>query len=510
MEGPVRMQADLTSEIVIIGAGPSGICMGIKLKEAGFGDFVILEKASDVGGTWRDSTYPGLTVDIPVLTYSFSFEQKPDWSSLWAPQRELYSYLRHCAEKYQLQAHLRFDREVVDARYDEEKTLWVIRTGDGSEYRSRYMVNASGFLSVPKWPDFDGLEEFQGKKVHTSAWTDDLDLDGDRIAFVGTGATGIQLAPELAPIAGQLHVFQRTPIWLLPKPPMPVPAVLQRVFRLVPGVQRVARLLTAAFMDLVFWRAFTNYGQVRLLAAAVEKLARGHIRTQVEDPGVAERLTPRYSWGCKRPSFSNKFYPIFNRENVELVTEPIERLTPKGIVTRDGTERPIDALICATGYQPFEKAALPTYPVAGRGGQQLAEYWDAHRYQAFRGFAVHGFPNYFMVFGPYSIASTSYIAMIELQVRNIIRVLRAARSDGADYVEVRKDAQAADFEATLRKKKTAIWTVANCGSSNSFYYDRFGDTPGFRPTYHYREWWAARTLSASHFHLEKRAGRVRA
>ncbi|HTK65374.1 MAG TPA: NAD(P)/FAD-dependent oxidoreductase [Pseudonocardia sp.] len=500
---------DAWVEILIVGAGPAGIGTGIKLKEAGFDSFVILEKASDVGGTWRDATYPGLTVDIPVLTYSFSYEQKPDWSSLWAPQRELLTYLRHCTQKYGLRPHLRFDREVVDARYDEERNVWITRTGDGSEFRSRYLINASGFLSVPKWPDLEGLDEFEGRRLHTSAWTDDLDLRGDRIGFIGTGATGIQLAPELAPGAAALHVFQRTPIWLLPKVPLPVPRAVQRLFALVPGAQRLARLLTAAFMDLVFWRAFTDYGQVRLMGAAVEKLARRHIRTQVDDPAVAEALTPRYSWGCKRPSFSNRFYPIFNRENVELVTEPIERLTRKGIVTRDGTERPIDTLICATGYRPFEKAALPTYPVAGRNGQQLADYWDINRYQAFRGFAVHGFPNYFMVFGPYSIASTSYFAMIELQVRNIVRVLRAARDDDATYVEVREQAQAADLETTLRRKKKSIWSVADCGSSNSFYFDRFGDTPGFRPTYHPAEWWAARTLSASHFHLEKRDEKVR-
>jgi cation diffusion facilitator CzcD-associated flavoprotein CzcO len=494
----------MDTEIVVIGAGPSGIGVGIKLREAGFGDFVILERAADVGGTWRDATYPGLTVDIPVLTYSFSYEQKPDWSSLWAPQRELYAYLRGCAEKYGLTPHVRFGREVMSAAWDEDANTWITRTASGEEFRSRHLINASGFLSVPKWPDIDGLDDYQGKKVHTSAWSADLDLAGDRIAFIGTGATGIQLAPELAPIAGRLHVFQRTPIWLLPKPPLPIPSFLQRVFRLVPGVQRLARLLVAAFMDLVFWRAFTNYGQVRWMGRLVERLARRHIRGQVDDAGTADRLTPRYSWGCKRPSFSNVFYPIFNRENVELVTEPIERLTPKGIVTRDGVERPVDALICATGYQPFEKAALPTYPVTGRAGQRLDDYWDTHRYQAFRGFAVHGFPNYFMVFGPYSIASTSYIAMIELQARNIVRILTEARGAGADYVEVRADAQAADFADMLRRKRTAIWTVGNCGASNSFYYDRFGDTPGFRPTYHPGEWRAARTLSADHFHLESR------
>lgn len=499
------MPAGPECEILVVGAGPSGIGAAIKLKEAGFTDFVVLEKANDVGGTWRDAVYPGLTCDIPALTYSYSYEQKPDWSSLWAPQPEILEYLQGCADKYQLRSHIEFGQEVVEATYDEGENRWTTHTADGSRYVSRYVINASGFLSLPRWPDVPGVAEFQGKKVHTSAWPKDLDLTGDRIALIGTGATGIQVAPELAPIAGSLAVFQRTPIWLLPKVPLPVPRPLQSLFRRVPVTQRVIRLMTAAFMDLVFWRAFTNYGQVRFMGRAVETQARKHIRKQVDDPQVAEQLTPKYSWGCKRPSFSNIFYPIFNRANVELVTEPIERLTATGIVTKDGTERPIDALICATGYSPFEKNSLPTYPVRGVGGQDLGEYWAQNRFQAFRGFAVNGFPNYFMVYGPYAVASTSYFAMVEREVENILRVLQAARKDQVNYVEVRKEAQAADFAGVLAKKGTSVWAVADCGASNTFYLDSHGDTPLFRPTYHPGEWWRSRTLDAGkYFQMERR------
>lgn len=498
------MPPALTCEILIVGAGPSGIAAAIQLKKAGFTDFLVIEKATEVGGTWRDSIYPGLTSDIPALTYSYSFDQKADWSSLWAPQPEIFEYLKDCTDKHELRPQFHFDRQVVEATYDEGDNVWVTHTADGAQYVSRYLINASGFLSVPRWPDIPGFDNFQGEKVHTAAWSNELDLKGKRVALIGTGATGIQLAPQLAPIAGQLSVFQRTPIWLLPKIPLPVPKPVQFVFRWVPGAQRLARLMTTAFMDLVFWRAFTNYRQVRWMGRTVEKLARRHIRNQVDDQAIAEKLTPTYSWGCKRPSFSNTFYPIFNQDNVELVTDGIEKVTASGIVTADGGERPFDAVICATGYQPFEKDALPTYPVHGRGGVGLADYWDANRYQAFRGFAVTGFPNYFMIFGPYAIASTSYIVMVEIQVRKILRCLQEARNKQANYVEVLAEAQATDWADTLRKKKTAVWAVANCGNSNTFYIDRFGDTPGFRPAYHPGEWWRAHRPSGQYFHLESR------
>jgi cation diffusion facilitator CzcD-associated flavoprotein CzcO len=495
------MSTTVTSEIVVVGAGVAGIGAAIGLQRASLTDFAVLEKAGDVGGTWRDSVYPGLTCDVPALTYSFSYEPKPDWSSVWAPQEEIYQYLRDCTDKHDLRRHFHFHREVVEASYDASRNCWLTQTADGSEYVSRFLINASGFLNVPRWPDIPGIEEFQGRTIHTAAWPRGLDLTGARIALIGTGATAIQLAPELASVAGRLSIFQRTPIWLLPKPGLRVPGSLQAAFRRAPVTQRAARLTTTAFMDLIFWRVFNDYNQVQLLGRAVEKVARSHIRRQVRDPDTVAKLTPHYSWGCKRPSFSNTFYPIFNRGNVELVTDPIARVTRTGIVTADGIERSADVLVCATGYQPFQKDTLPTYPVHGRDGVELRDYWFHRRYQAFRGFAIHGFPNYFMVFGPYAIASTSYFATVELAVRSIVRLLNAARRERANYVEVRSEAQARDWEAVIRRKAASIWSVGNCGPSNTYYLDRHGDTPMFRPTYHPGEWWRARTLDGRKYFL---------
>jgi cation diffusion facilitator CzcD-associated flavoprotein CzcO len=342
-------------ETAIIGAGISGIGAGIALRGAGFEDFVLLERADEVGGTWRDHTYPGLTVDAPSLIYSFSYAQRPDWSGVWATQAEVLDYLRSLTDRFGLRPHLRFGREVVSADFDAEGDAW---------------------------------RSFTGSVLHTCDWQDDIELAGQRVAMIGTGATAIQLGPHLAQRSAHLTVFQRTPIWLLPKPPLRFPAALQRVFATVPGAQRAARLLTSAFMDLVFMRVFTNYPQVAGLARGAERLARWHIRRQVRDPALQESLTPHYSWGCKRPSFSNDFYPIFNRDDVRLVTAPIQRVTADGLVTADGVHHPVDVLVCATGYQPFEKAALPTYPVRGPDGTELREFWDRHRYQAFRGFSA--------------------------------------------------------------------------------------------------------------------------
>jgi cation diffusion facilitator CzcD-associated flavoprotein CzcO len=469
-----------------VGAGVSGIGAGIALRKAGFHDFRILERAQDVGGTWRDHTYPGLTVDAPSLIYSFSYAQKPDWSSVWATQSEVHGYLRSLVRSFGLRSHLRFGADVASADFDAGRKTWLVRCTDGTEIRSRYLINASGYLNVPKTPDIDGLDSFTGTVIHTSRWRSDLDLTHSRVAMIGTGAT----------------VFQRTPIWLLPKPPLVFTPTVQKVFSRVPGAQRLARLATAAFMDLVFFRVFTNYRQVAWLARLVERLAKRHICAQVHTPSIQDALTPRYNWGCKRPSFSNDFYPIFNRDNVTLETNPIDRATHDGLVTADGAHHPVDVIVCATGYQPFEKSSLPTYPIRGIDGAELREFWDQNRYQAFRGFAVPGFPNFFLVMGPYSIAGSSYYSMVEVAMRNILTCMKAARSRGASLVEVTPEANSKDLAQVLDSKRTSIWRTADCGGSRTYYLDRFGDTPAFRPSYSYREWWASRTLAMSDFRFE--------
>lgn len=477
------------TEIIVVGAGLGGIAAGVKLRDAGFRDFVILERADDLGGTWRDNVYPGLTVDIPCLTYSFSFHQNPSWSRIYAPQEEILRYCHNVTDHYRLRSHLRFGAAVVQSRFDAETNLWHTTMANGDSYTSRYVIGATGYLSVPRWPDFDGIKRFEGRTLHTSRWDNDYDLTGKRIAFIGTGATGIQLIPEIAARGVEaLYVFQRTPAWVLPKLDRTVPPAVQFLFRRVPGALRLTRFVLAAFLDLLLLRVFINYRQVRPLALRVEQLCLWQIRRQVDDPALVAKLTPDYNWPCKRPLFSNGFYPSFNRRNVELVTEPVSGLTPNGIVTSDGVERPIDALVCGTGFQPYGKETTPTFIVIGKDGTALDDYWDLNRYQAFRGVAITNYPNYFMVGGPYSIAHHSYVQTIETSVRYIVAVLRKARAKHAQYVEVRPESQAAEYRDILKKRTKELFFVGNCAGAHTYYYDRFGDTPSFRPSYHPRVW----------------------
>ena len=476
-------------DIVVVGAGLSGIAAGVKLLENGFHDFVILEKADDLGGSWRDNVYPGLTVDIPCLTYSFSFHQKPDWSRIYAPRAEILDYCRDVTDHFGVRSHLRFAATVVESRFDADTHLWHTRLSDGHSYVSRYVIGATGYLSVPRWPDFDGIDRFEGKALHTSNWDNDYDLTGKRVAFVGTGATGIQLIPEIADRGVEaLHVFQRTPVWVLPKLDAAIPPAVQSTFRRLPGMMRLTRFLLASVLDLVLIRVFVNYRQVRPLAQQIERLCLWHLRKQVDNPGLIEKFTPEYNWACKRPVFSNTFYPAFSRSNVELVTEPIERVTPNGIVTGDNIERPIDVLVCGTGFQPYGKESTPTFTVIGKDGTALDDFWDENHYQALRGVATTNYPNYFMVGGPYSIAHHSYVQTIETSVRYIIRVLREARTRRASYVEVRPESQAAEYRDILKKRKKELFFVGNCAGANTYYIDRFGDTPSFRPSYHPKVW----------------------
>lgn len=476
-------------EVVVIGAGLGGIGAGVKLKDAGFNDFVMLEKANDVGGTWRDNTYPGLTVDVPVITYSYSFKQNPNWSNLLPSQPELLEYCQNVTTDYELWPHLRFGSSVSEIRFDSQDGVWHTSLHNGDTYVSRYVIGATGYLNVPNYPDITGLDEFAGKLMHTSSWDNDYDFTRKRVAFIGTGATGIQLIPEIAEMAvEQLYVFQRTPIWLLPKPDFTIPLAVRTSFRRIPGLMRLCRLATAIFMDQVFYRYFIKYRQMEPLGRLAERMSLTHLRTHVKDPELVEKLTPHYTWGCKRPSFSNKFYPVFNRADVELVTDGIERLTKNGIVTVDGIERPIDVLVCGTGFHPYGKESTPTFPVYGTSGAELRDYWDQNHYQAFRGVAIHGYPNYFMVGGPYSIAHGAYVGVVETAVRYIVKLLRVARKQGADYIEAHADAQAVEYQDIREKLKTGILFQGDCATSNSYYYDRFGDTPGFRPSNHLRVW----------------------
>ncbi|KAF0848648.1 cation diffusion facilitator CzcD-associated flavoprotein CzcO [Nocardia caishijiensis] len=384
-------------EIIIVGAGFSGIGAAIALREAGFEDFLLVDDADGVGGTWHWNTYPGVAVDIPSFSYQFSFDQRTEWSRVYAPGRELKAYAESCVDKYGLRPHIRFATTVVAADFDSDADRWVLRTAEGAELTARFVLSATGVLTRPKLPDIPGIETFAGTTVHTARWDHDLELRGKRVAVIGTGASAVQVIPEIAPQVEHLTVFQRTPIWCLPRPDLPLPAPARLALRL-PGGRTLTRLISQTYVEVTFPLA-AHYHRSLPTAAIGERTGLAHLRRQVKDPAVRAKLTPNYALGCKRPSFSNDYLATYNRANVTLETAPITEVTATGVRTSD-TEHPADVLILATGFKVMESGNMPTYDLHGVDGLDLEKWWDENRLQAYEGVSVPGFPNYFSIMGP--------------------------------------------------------------------------------------------------------------
>jgi cation diffusion facilitator CzcD-associated flavoprotein CzcO len=492
-------------EVIVIGAGFSGIGAGIKLREAGFTSFVILEAAPDLGGTWRDNTYPGVAVDIPSLTYSFSFAPNPKWSRLFAPGQELKAYADRCADDYQLRPHMRFNTRVQRAEFDEVREVWRVTT-DRGVLVARYLISACGGLTQPKLPDIAGLPTFRGKLMHSARWDHDYELAGKRVAVIGTGASAVQVVPSIAPTVAQLSVFQRTPIWILPKPDYAMPTWLQRLFDALPATQRLARLQTSLLFEILLVFGVVYYKQTPWLVKAIEQLCREHLARQIPDKALRAKLTPHYGFGCKRPSFSNDYYPALTRDNVALVTEPIVEVTENAIRTADGRNHVVDAIILATGFKVFERGNTPPFDVVGRGAVELGQYWDEHRYQAYQGATVPGFPNFFLVLGPYSTTGSSWFSMVEAQTTHAVRCLSEARRRRAPTIEIRRDAHDAFFRATLRRQRNTVLFNNDCANANSYYFDRHGDAPFMRPASGLELWWHSRHFDLAHYSFSGAAG----
>ncbi len=463
-------------EVAVIGAGFSGIGTAIKLDQAGIRDWVVLEAGDGVGGAWHWNTYPGVAVDIPSFSYQFSFEQRPDWSRVYAPGKELKAYAEHCVDAYGLRSRIRLDAKVAGAAFDDENHLWRLTIADGTTVTARFLIGATGIFTQPKPPDIPGVESFAGSTMHTARWDHDEDLRGRRVAIVGTGASAVQVIPSIAPKVEQLTVFQRTPIWCLPKPDAKLGPRARRLLGRVPGAQRAARVLSQTFVELNFPLPAQFHGVVPI-AGAGERIGLRHLYRQVHDPVVREKLTPRYGLGCKRPSFSNTYLATFNRPNVLLETTSIEEIAPSGVRTADGGEHDVDTLIFATGFQVFDKGNLPAFRVQGSDGVDLTEWWEANRFQAYEGVSVPGFPNMFTILGPYGYNGASYFTLIENQARHIVRCLRRARSSGSTSVEVTPEANRRYFETMLSRRGRQVFFQDSCATANSYYFDSRGDAP---------------------------------
>jgi cation diffusion facilitator CzcD-associated flavoprotein CzcO len=496
---PVTMRSEATRRdgamatpdyhTVVVGAGFSGIGTAIKLDKAGLGDYLVIEAGDGVGGTWYWNTYPGIAVDIPSFSYQFSFEQSAHWSRTYAPGHELRAYAEHCVDKYGIRPKIRFHTKVLAAQFDDAQNLWRVQIDPSGDITTRFLVNASGVLTVPKLPDIDGVDCFGGTTMHTARWDHSQDLAGKRVAVIGTGASAVQMIPEIAPIVKHLTVFQRTPIWCFPKFDVPLPGPARWAMR-VPGGKAVQRLASQVFVEATF-PIPAHYFTVFPLAKRMEAAGLAYLRQQVRDPAVREKLTPKYAVGCKRPGFHNGYLATFNRDNVRLVTEPIDKITPTGVATRDGETHDADILVLATGFKVMDTDNSPTFAVTGSGGRSLRQFWDEHRLQAYEGVSIPGFPNLFSVFGPYGYVGSSYFALIETQTHHIIRCLKRARRLGANRVEVTEDANDRYFAEMMRRRHRQVFWQDSCRQANSYYFDKNGDVP-LRPTTTVEAYWRSR------------------
>ncbi|HEX8067259.1 MAG TPA: NAD(P)/FAD-dependent oxidoreductase [Thermoleophilaceae bacterium] len=474
MTGAVERAAERV-DVAIVGSGFSGLGMAIRLKQDGRDDFVVFERGDDVGGTWHYNTYPGCACDVPSHLYSFSFAPNPDWSQTYSRQPEIRAYLHRCADDFGVRPHVRLRTEVRSAEWQEDEGRWRIETSEG-DYSARVLVSAMGPLTEPKLPDVPGIETFEGRTFHSARWDHDYDLRGKRVASIGTGASAIQYVPAIQPKVEQLHVFQRTAPWIVPHTNRPITGIERRVFRALPALQRLVRGGVYTAREALVLGFVKRPRAMRLL----QRVARRHMETQVSDPELLEKVTPDYTIGCKRILPSNAWYPALGQPNVELVPEPIAEVRASSVVTADGVERPVDAIVYGTGFQVSEMPAAKV--VRGRGGKVLHDVWQGSP-RAHLGSTVPGFPNLFLLLGPNTgLGHGSMVYMIESQVAHVLAALRAMDGHGADSVEVRPETARSYNDEIDSRMGGTVWSTG----CRSWYVDATGRNFSLWPDWTFR------------------------
>jgi cation diffusion facilitator CzcD-associated flavoprotein CzcO len=443
---------------LVVGAGFAGVCTAIKLDEDGETDFVVIEQGSDVGGTWRDNTYPGACCDVPSQLYAFSFASNPEWSSSYSPQQEILAYLRRVARDAGVLERFHFGTPMIEAAWDDRAQVWRVRTPSG-ELTATTLINCTGGLSAPKLPDIDGIDEFAGEIFHSARWDHDADLVGKRVAVIGTGASAIQIVPEVQRVAGHLDVYQRTAPWVVPRNDRIYSRLERLALRHLSGLRRLYRTgiywSHEGYVPAFTWRP--------RLAAPAEKAALTNLHKGIKDPELRARVTPHFRLGCKRVLRSNTYYPAPAADNTDLVTTPISRITPSAIATTDGVAHPVDVIVFATGFHTTD---LPIAAhVIGREGRSLAEVWSENGMAAYKGTTVHGFPNLFLLVGPNTgQGHTSMIFIIESQVSYIRDAIRTMRRCGLAEVEPRADAQRRWNADVQKRMRRTVWSTGGCSS----------------------------------------------
>ncbi|WP_306361503.1 NAD(P)/FAD-dependent oxidoreductase [Nocardia sp. CC227C] len=452
------MSAGQPLDVAIIGAGFAGIGTAIRLRQKGITDFALFERDTRVGGTWRDNTYPGAACDIPSRLYSYAFAPNPDWSHTYSGSAEILAYIESMVDGFGIRPHIRFGHTVTGLEFDEVSGLWDIAFADGRRtVKARSVVIASGPLSNASFPDIPGIEDYAGHKIHSARWDHDYDFTGKKVAVVGTGASAVQIVPELVDRAAAVKVFQRTPGWVLPRANRRTSDATRQLYRQAPITQKLAR-------DAWFW----GHESVALgvvwnspLTRVVESVARLHLRGQVRDPWLRRQLTPDFRAGCKRLLISNDYYPALQRENCKLITWPIARLCEHGIRTAEGIEHRFDCIVFATGFD-VSKAGAPI-PVTGRGGRVLGDEWSRGAY-AFKSVTVEGYPNLFLTFGPNSgPGHNSALVYMEAQIEYLTDAIGILLDRDLRTLEVRRDRQDR-YNARIQRRLSATTWNSGCRS----------------------------------------------
>ena len=478
-----------TVSVAIIGSGFAGLGVALRLLDRGDRDFVILEKADEVGGTWRDNTYPGCQCDVPSVLYSLSDRPNPDWSRTYSPQAEIQAYLQRCAADVPADL-LQLRTEVTDARWDDAAQHWVVQTTRGT-WTARVLVAGHGALSAPAVPDITGLERFEGAVFHSAEWDHDVDVRDKRVAVIGTGASAIQIVPHVQRQAQKLLVFQRTPPWVLPHTDRPTRGWERAIYRRWPAVQRAVRTGVYWLRELIY----LSMARRSWLTRRIEMLGRMHLDRQVSDPELRARLRPDYDAGCKRLLLSNRYYPALTADNAEVITEKISEVGPRSITTVDGIEHPIDVLVLATGFKVTNHPVLGL--ISNAQGQTLREAWDESGARAYLGTTVPAFPNLFVLGGPNTgLGHTTFLVMFEAQTTYLLDCLRTMRRRGLSSVDVR--AEAADrYNADLQRRlQPTVWSAGGCAS---WYLDEHGRNTTMWPDFTFKFKARTRRFDVEHY-----------
>ncbi len=458
--------------IVIIGSGFAGIGMAIQLKKAGIYSFTMFERASEIGGTWRDNTYPGAACDVPSHVYSFSFEPNANWGRRYAGSQEIQAYLLRCVEKYKLRPHLRLNTAIAEATFDAGTGLWTLMTDSGERVTARVVVSGVGGLVDPAAPNIKGLDTFTGEMFHTARWNHDYDLTGKRVAVIGTGASAIQAVPAIAPKVGRLSVFQRSPAWVVPKGDRAISARLRQRFRRFPWIMKILRTLLYGFSELMGPIIFLD---APWLSKIGERMSERHLQASVSDPALRAKLRPDFQFGCKRMLISDDYWSTMERENVDLVTDAITEVRAGSIVTADGREHAVDAIILATGFA-LGLATAP-FPVTGLESRTLDDAWRGGAV-AYKGVSVAGFPNYFIMMGPNTgPGHTSVLVFTESQIGYILQAIRQMITGKITYLSVRQDVQDRYNAGLQGRMKHMVWSTG----CSSWYLDDDGSNHALFP-----------------------------